>query len=363
MISNIARIASLKYGRQICEEQIRVSLGLSPPPLEGEELAFVRGAYEVLGLLEGGTPRPAAVEVVESEEGESTPVVAAVVDLDDELHEFKSHDWFAKVAERSSDDLALLSEVNRVPDGDIRRWREWVCGAPGTFNSRRQRLSYVRKWSRDNKTVGLTPLDFDEASASLSALETSLKRGEVESTGIQSAAGKAKLLLDVRACIASPLSGSDISGYHIFGRLLPPRRTGDLTVFKIVDTPALGSDSSCNYFIKSNQTFVFNAYKNSDAYGVQVFTASEVEPLCVDSARFRAGLDWLNSRASGSDLLDRKSNPSFQFKALNKGLTVNCFRHYFETEISKTLDKARRALLNYWLCHSAATAEVFYRDS
>lgn len=162
-----------------------------------------------------------------------------------------------------------------------------------------------------------------------------------------------------------------VNDYNLFSVFLPPRRPSDMCRFYVIDDDSdrsaiLGTNiNELNYFVKRDKTFHFNKYKNSDAYGAQVFDVEFIKTIWY-ADRVDKGVAYLMeiedcTKLCGSTFKAYTTSADFN---TSMGVPTNAYRHYAETVVSPVLGTVKQQKrLSWWLCHTTVTAQDFYNDN
>lgn len=248
--------------------------------------------------------------------------------------------------------------LKSLPGGDFANWRPWVEGTQNA-SYKLARLGYALKHFAPD-----TP-EAAAIQAAIDTLKTARSKGESWARATTTPPEqKDEVFEKVSALLAEeyvlPSDLSRVRPLHIFGQLLPTRRTGDLEEFYVRD---VHDDSLLeNSFSKRDQTFRFASYKNSKQYGIQTFTTEDVLSISPSRDRALIGIATLNAMPAGWRLAKPQRNLSKAFSRANDDLSVNAFRHHLAT-VARGYNKPRRILVNTWLCHNAETSLQSYEET
>lgn len=400
-INEIIEAFSFRYNRKISQGAVVIALELKTEDAltDEKEIDFVKTIYDYILYKQARVQKPEIIPIIPgvswlqkvenpekekdtspcepdttslhssdyslSEKEETLDTSSEEEEEKEEEKKFKvrSPEWFNSIG-RKPDDKCLLHELNKLPNGDIREWKKWINQPPNTYASQQSRLSYVEKWSREGKTLGLDINDYIESKALNEDIKKSLKSGAVIQIGLKTSEEEVKTQNEIKALLDSDIG--KITGYNLFAQYLPPRRTGDLPFIFIFNTEAeyeLKQFTECiNAFVKETQMFHWNVFKNVESYGVQSIPATDVEEISYCKLRFKKGMDYLNSIKSGTRLNKETANPTNFFKRQNGTFNCNNLRHFYQSVVGPTLNKNQNVKLNYWLAHSPSTGERFYRN-
>lgn len=375
MIPSIQSAFKTKFGRDVSSMAIAVACGIEKDLITNyHEIEFCKTAYK---YYQAKLEFECYLKVPESPAATETFVFPEIVadgeeelsDLEEvvETHRCGTQPWFDAIGRRS-DDKALMSELLKIPDCDITKWREWVEAEPATTASKRCRLQYIVKWANEGKTMNLyAEIDGKHAKVMLDKINLDLKMGHISAdVGKKTQVEKLETQSGISEKVyAEGVKLPAINPWNLFGLYLPSRRTHDATNFMIFETPDQlpSEDVPVNGWIRSTQSFYFADFKNVGAFGRQTISVADVLEIAPCKERVTVAVNWLQSLAVGSRLIDNCKNPTMYFKRNNLGFTANDFRHYLESVTSRDLTREQKSKLNYWLCHSPGTASAFYTDS
>jgi len=339
ILIDLKQIYEKTTGKVVDVQVLANTLGLVPK-LENEyEIAFLKATYSVLN--KGGSSKPVKVEP-------EPPQLPS-------KYQIGTDDWWANVVKKTpASDKTLVSYLKTYSPDMF--WRDWMRSSPDTPASRISRLRYLVKWGEGGMTEGIDSDVLTEVRNLLAFELKQIKTGEVTDVGVKKLDKKQKDILSIK----ETLDDADFkikSLFHLFGRCIPPRRPSDFSNFWVLDKHN-EEMYDMNSWSLSEQSFKFVSFKNSSQFGVQIFPKDEIRQICYSPEKFDMAIDILNGIKPDTQILGT-SNFTSQFIYHNK-INNNAYRHFYESVVAPTLDKALRTRLRYWLCHDVGTAEAYY---
>lgn len=142
--------------------------------------------------------------------------------------------------------------------------------------------------------------------------------------------------------------------------LMPPRRLKDYYLMNITDEDK-NLDSTLNYYIKSEQCFVFNNYKTFKDYGIQkIFITKELDDIIKT---------YINEYKIIGSLLECNRKQLYAiltgiFKKKSVSVSVDILRHSYLTEMENRgilANEANRILISKLMSHSLALQKDYIK--
>ncbi len=157
------------------------------------------------------------------------------------------------------------------------------------------------------------------------------------------------------------IRGQTVNAYTLFGGWLPPRRLDDIRILYVTQDK-LDVNEYPNQYVKSDNTFYFNSFKNSHKKKPEKFTLNESTFSYIDSNIINQIKQYLNNTPDGKLFTGDLSYAQFRRAYVYiSGFSCNAWRHFWESKINiydgSPINKAK---LQRWLSHTAAVAQSNY---
>lgn len=351
---------SRRFNKSVSTDVIANTLGFPVDVLtDADEVLFVRHVFDYL--------KSKATDFIVK--GVEIPYINSCSDIDGSdndgdiraCYEFGDPEFFQKYQNPT-----LISHLKKLPDMNIDNWRVWINSSPSTFESKRVRCGYVIRFASDPLLRDLNVEDGVACKAILDGLVGEYDSGKIKDVGVKTTEKKLSEQALIDQWFKEPLRPPK-SNFELFGKYIPIRRSMDTSFFWIFDTLKeyeefeFEDGKPINAFVKSENAFYFGRFKNVEKIGVQKFDIFEIRGFCPSETHFDLGLDYLYKLQTGTRLI-KNLNPTSQFAFWNTKLSNNSFRHHLETVVAPKLSKTVLIQLQRWLCHSAMTAQKYYRN-
>ncbi len=157
------------------------------------------------------------------------------------------------------------------------------------------------------------------------------------------------------------IRGQTVNAYTLFGGWLPPRRLDDIRILYVTQDK-LDVNEYPNQYVKSDNTFYFNSFKNSHKKKPEKFTLNESTFSYIESNIINQIKQYLNNTPDGKLFTGDLSYAQFRRAYVHiSGFSCNAWRHFWESKINiydgSPINKAK---LQRWLSHTAAVAQSNY---